>query len=337
MEPQIDAVAPESVEAESPVSVMDHARQFGPNAEPSEPEAPAEASAEDLKPLRPVDQQRRDQGKFAEGKKPMRAKDAVSRINELTGRAKSAEEKLVAAEAELTRLRSERAAPAQITRAEQRVDAAEAKVEQAAPSDPEPVETDPKYADDYGKFLRDVAKWEGREAYRQERAAERQQAQRAQQDEQRRTAMTSWAGRVTSAKEKYPDFEDVALKQPAPWLQPDGTAYPQAAALDAFIMEDEVGPDVLYYFQSHRQELDALLAKPVFQQVRDLALLSQRLASSGRESSGVTGSLPKPKAVVLAPTPPNPVRTEPQRTSGPVPLDGSLSVTAHAKQFQRRH
>ena len=106
------------IEAPEPTSIESHKAAFGPNAD-KQVEIDAEPEpASDLKPIRPVDQQKREQGKFAEGRQRMKAKDAVERINQLTGRAKTAEEKLAAAETELTQLRSQRAAPQQIARAE---------------------------------------------------------------------------------------------------------------------------------------------------------------------------------------------------------------------------
>lgn len=342
----VETVEQAQPDAAPALSILDHAKQFGPNADKAE--AAAEDTdgerADDLKPIRPVDQQKRDQGKFSEGKRPMRSKDAVARINELTARAKTAEERAVASESrlaqmerELAEMRAQGASPQAIQRAEDKI---ERVADAAAEADPEPTEDDPQFAGDYGKYLRALSKWEGRNAarelYQRERTAEQQRQQAQREAATRHEAMSSWVGRMKAAEARYPDWPEV-ISQPAPWLDPrTGTALPDAIAVDAFIMESPHGPDVLYYLQSNRQEVDALLAMKPLEQLTRLALISQRfVASPEGRSSGVTGSLTKPRTVTLAPPPPNPVRTEPERTNGPVPLDGSLSVLKHAKTFRR--
>lgn len=330
-----DAAIPE-IEPDEPVvtespSISDHAAKFGPGAK-QDPEP--ETKADDLKPIRPVDQQKREQGKFAEGKRPMKASEAVKRINELTGRAKTAEERatsaegrLQAAERELATLKAQGGTKAEIKQAEQKVERAEAKVE-SIPStfkEPEPVEDDPKFAGDYGKYIRALAAWEGRKAYHDEKAAERAEQQKAQREASEREVVKTWAGRVEATKAKYQDFEQVALGP---------TRIPMGSAIDAFIMEDEHGPDVLYHLNKHPEELDTLLAMSSLGQIKGLALLSQRLVSTPPGTTGATGSVAERKVVVLPPRPPNPVRTEAQRTKDdPPPTDGSLSIAEHRKHF----
>lgn len=317
-------------EPEAPTSILDHAKQFGPNAEKADP---VEEPVDPLKPIRPVDQQKRDQGKFAEGRKPMKAKDAVERINQLTGRAKTAEERasaaesrLQSAEGELQRLRSQHAPAAQIAKAEEKVERAEAKID--APSDdPYPSEDDPKYGGDYGKVLEDRARWAARDEYRKREMAQREQTERQRQQQEHHERLGSFTKRIDAAKGRYQDFEQVAFQQAVPW--DDGSA------IDAWIMEDDAGPDVLYYLQSHRQERDALLGMPVLAQVKYLALLSQRFSASPTAGqAGTTGSAASRQSIVLPPRPPNPVRTEAQTNgNNPPPTDGSLSIAEHRKQF----
>lgn len=312
---------------EAPLSVMEHAAQFSPEAQQAQANETPEEKAEREHHSA---EQRRDKanGQFREGKQRHRAKsqqagpEDAPRIQQLTARAKAAEEKLTAAETELARLRTQHASPAQIAKAE-------AKVEQAQTStfsEPEPTEDDPKFAGDYGKFLRAAAAWEGRKAYADAQTAERQQRERTSQETAQRETLKSWAGRVDAAKTKYSDFEAVAY---APTIIPPGSV------IDAWIMEHKAGADVLYYLQSptHRQELESLLMKPVLEQAEDLSLLSQRLLSPPSTAAGQTGSAPG-RVVVLPPKPPNPVRTEAQRASDtPPPMDGSLSVAEHRKHF----
>lgn len=307
-------------------SILEHAKQFGPNADKSiESDEKPDGT---LKPIRPVDQQKREQGKFAPGQQRMKSKDAVERINQLTGRAKTAEEALTRAQAELTQLRAERAAPQQIAKAEAKVERAETATAAASTfSEAEPDENDPKFGGDYAKYLRAAAAWEGRKAYFDEKQSERQQAERQQQEQAQHDTLKSWSSRVEAAKAKYQDFDAIAFGP---------TVIPSGSVIDQWIMEHKAGADVLYYLQAHRHELDSLLAKPVLEQVEDLTLLSQRLLSPPTGSAGSSTSATSRPTVVLPPRPPNVLRTEAQRANDPPPKDGSLSVTGHRKAFGPR-
>lgn len=312
-------------ESAPPSSIADHAAQFGPQAV-HEDDPAEDAPAEPLTPIRPVDQQKRDQGKFAEGRRPLKAKDAVERINQLTGRAKTAEEKLAAAEVELSRLRTQHAPPAAIAKAEAKVEQAQPAAERTTKAggfaEPEPSEDDPKFEGDYGKYLRAAAAWEGRKAYHEARAAEQAQAARAQQTK-------TMDQRLTAAQAKYPDFDAAASRVFA--------RIPPQSALEAWIFAHKHGDDVLYYFDQHQQDLDAILRMPTpLEQFEAVTLLSQRIASPQRSEAGTTGSASPRNVIVLPPRPPNPVRTEAQRASEDPPTDGSLSIAEHAKHFAKR-
>lgn len=349
----VDTPVTTQEQSEQPVQapvlpVMAHAEKYSEAGRQKEREArasetPEQKTAREEK----ATQQKRDKetGQFQPGKARHKAEsqkaspDDVPRIHQLTARAKGAEERLAAAEAELARLRAERAPQAQIARAEANVEAKQEQANASTFTEPEPDENDPKFAGDYSKYLRAVSGWEGRKAYHDARETERQQQAQEVKAQQAREALKTFADRNDAARQRYPDFDAVAFEAPAPWLKPDGTAVPQGHTLDAWIMEHEAGPDVLYYFQSekNRQELDSLLAKPVIKQVEHLALLSQRLLPTSSTPAGVTRAVAATKqSIVLPPKPPTLVRTEAQRTTGgPPPTDGSLSVLDHAKRFRR--
>lgn len=317
----------------APVSIADHAKNFSPAAQKAAAAAPVEAkTGDELKPVRPVDQQKRtDTGQFSEGRHRLKAKDAVDRINQLTGRAKSAEERLAAAEAELGRLRTERAPASQVAAAERKVDKA---ATVAAPdNDPYPQEDDPKYAGDYGACLEDRARWAARQEYRAERQREQEASQQAKSRDAKQQTIRTFAERLTAAKAKYDDFEDT-LRWDAPWLAQSGDPHPGYEALHEFILSDESGADVLQYLRSHPDEVDALLQVPPLQQVKRLSLLSQRFASSPSEAGSTGSATGRTSVVVLPHRPPNPVRTEAHNNgTAPPPTDGSLSIDEHRKAF----
>jgi hypothetical protein len=335
--PAPETPAPSTPEPE--LSVTDHAQAYSPTRADETP-----AEAEERRHHSAEQRREKETGKFAEGKMRHRAQsqkatpEDAPRIQQLTGRAKAAEERAQAAESELLRLRSQQAPPAQIARAEAKVEQTQAASQQASGfRDPEPQEDDPAFANDYAKYLRAVAKWEGRKAQFEWREQEAHVRQQARQIDAQQRELSAWGGRMTAAAQKYPDFHERAMLAPVPWLDPQGNPLPHGVAIDAFIREDDNGGDVLYYLQTHPDERDALVRMPLFRQVKQLALLAQRFEASPQSSqAGTTGSVAGPRLVVAPPKPPNPVRTEAQRTgtAGP-PTDGTLSVMSHAKAFKR--
>lgn len=306
-------------QVDKPVGIMEHVASLK-----KAPEGKTEAATETAT----TTQQARDDksGQFQpkhRAKKDEASPEDVPRIRELTREKRTAEERAERAERELAQLRAQGAPKREIAKAESRVDAA------GGFSEPEPKEDDPKYAGDYGKYMRDVAGWEGRKAYHGAKQAERDAAEKTSRETEQREIMTKFGQRVDAAREKHDDFDAVALETPAPWAT--------NSFLDAFITEDDNGPEILYYLlqSKNRQELDALLTKPVLAQAKHLALLSQRFAPESTEQTGSTEAVAS-RTIVLPPKPATSVRTEAQRTNGgPPPTDGSLSVLEHNKRFKR--
>ena len=337
-----EPIVPPSGDARSteapPLTVKEHAALHGERKDAITPE---ERTKLEEKAAHHAESQRRDKdGKFVEGKPRHRAQsqqaraEDVPRIKELTAKVRSAEDRLAAAEAEVTRLKTQHAPPAQVAAAERKVEQAEQRAPVQTAEDPEPKEDDAKYAGDYGKYLRDVAKWETRQAIKADRAETAQRAEQAKIAEAKTATIKTFADRLTTAREKYEDFEDT-LKWDAPWLAPSGEPHQGYEALHAFILEDEAGADVLQYLRTHVDEVDALLRVPPLQQVKRLTLLGQRFASPASGEAGATGAAPRPTIVQLPPKPPTPVRTGAQSHGHTPPAtDGSLSVLGHAKAFK---
>lgn len=321
---------------EPDLSLSEHEEQFNSGPKPIE-EAPLATEAEIQAAEHHSQQQRREKetGKFTEGKR--RKENPAKRIGELTGRAKTAEERLAAAEARIAELSTP---PAQTTHGNGHAPApSQAQTTPAAPQtagerfvlpappfDPQPVETDPKFGGDFTKYLADVSGWNGRQAVRQmefDRYVAQQQQQVKDAEQQ---IVKDFASRVELAKAKYEDFEDVAFG-PTP-IKKDSLP-------DIFLTRDDNGVEMLYYLHrsEHRQELDALLKMSEFQQVKFLAALSQRLASTGAGSTGTTTSVSSPRTIVIPPKPPNVVRTEAQQARGGPPSDRELSLSEHEHYF----
>ena len=326
------------VEAPQPLTVKEHALLHSDRKDAITPE---ERTKLEEKAAHHSEAQRREKdGTFKEGKVRHRAEsqkarpEDVPRIRELTARAKTAEDRLAAAEAEVTRLKTQHAPPAQVAAAERKVEQVEQRTTVPEKDDPEPKEDDPKYEGDYGKYLRDVTRWEARQVIKADRADVAQRVAAAKREETKAATIRSFSERLTAAQQKYEDFEET-LRWDAPWLAQSGEPHPGYEALHAFVLEDEAGPDVLHYLRSHPEEVDALLLVPPLQQVKQLTLLGQRFASPPSSEAGATGAAPGRTTIVhLPPKPPTPVRTEAQKVVGVPPTDGTLSVLGHAKAFK---
>lgn len=321
------------VEIEAPTSLEDHEAQYGPHRDEDAPPPSAASTESAAVEAKTTEQQRREKatGRFTEGKARHRAESQkaragdVPRINELTRKLKERDD-------ELSRLRAQ--APAQAAQPFQppvQRQEPQAPPQAAAPqrrwlgdtrNDPEPQERD--FGGDPMKFLDARYEWLARGVNRFDR--------KEQQDHQERESVNiSFATRAHSVAQAKPDFEQVvgALDQ--------SRRIPAGSAIDQFILTDDKGPDVLYHLASNTQELDALLRIPVLQQIKHLALLSQRYdtASPLSVAAGTTTSAPRSNVRYLPPRPPNVVRTEAQRgESAPPSADGTLA--GHEKQYGPR-
>lgn len=342
-------------------SVADHAAMFGPQAK-DDPDAPdGETVEERAVRLHHSAEQRREKqtGKFTEGKVRHRAqsqtagKDDVKAINEYTGRIRSVVDELGGdiarkdgesdrvfetrrraellerhreASKELKELKAKQASPAAIDRAERKVERTEAAVPAKAFSEPKPTEDDPKFNGDYSEFLIGVAEWAGRKAAYEDRQAEQARSEKTRKQASERELLTSWAGRVEAAKKDHADFEKVAFGP---------TRIPEGSAVDAFIMEHDAGPKVLYYLNSHAEELDSILRLSALGQIERLVALATSLSPS-RSAAETTTAAPARKPIVLPPTPPTVVRTEALSDRDPDPTTGPRSIAEHQKRYGTR-
>lgn len=325
---------------EAPIaSIADHQAQYGAGpvgASTASVDAADAVATEGMTEAEKADhhsaQQRRDRntGQFDEGKKRVRpSKDIATRIGKAHEKAATAEERASAAERraeaaerDLATLRTQRAAPERIEAAERKVEAAGGDV-----SDAEPNEDDPKFGGDYGKFLDAKTRWNVRDENRKIRTEESERRERASKDTAEREVLSTWAGRMKSARETHEDFEAVAFS-PTP-ITPGSPA-------DRFVMEDDNGPHVLYYLQSHPEERDEILGMPVLKQLKRLSLISGTFDQSSSSASGsadATGAVPARKPSYTPPKPPTPVRTEAQRGSDLADDRPALSIAEHAARF----
>src|SRR5213075_2410760 len=303
------------------LSLSDHEARYGesrqetqaePETRPVETPEPAAAdAAEGTDDAGPRD----EKGRFLP-KKRHRAESAIAgpedvpRIQQLTARLRQAE-------AERDALKAQRPEP-QPDRA--------ATVPPAPAAAPLPKPTPDQFTD-YGEFIEALTDWKTDQKLTAAEQRRAQAAQQAQAEAEARRIETSFNQRKAAARQKYDDFDAVAINAP--------TRIPIGSLIDAWVMEHPTGADVLYHLQKHPDDLDALLAQPVLEQAESLALLAQRFNGHGRTAAAGTGSVPA-SSHPSAPKPPNPVRTGPLRSGDEPPDEEAASLADHEKWYASR-
>lgn len=332
-------VAPAPPLADEGGSLADHEARYKDGGRPEpEPEPTRQAQTEPETP--PADQPEPDAQK-AEGEDEYGPRDSkgkflprtpaqrrpasheatpadVPRIRELTARLRAAEAERDALKArsggtavapEVSTIRQPAASPSPLA------------------NDPEP---DPAKYDDYSKYVSDNARWHARQEVRQWQAQQAEaERQRATESERQRLTQ-SWETKKLAARQKYADFDAVALEVETP-IRP-------GSLIDAWIVDpdNETGADLLYFLQQHPDEVARIDHLPTLKQAEALALLSQRFTgTNGRSRAADTGSAPA-SGSTPPPKPPNPVRTGPVRAGDDPPDPDKSSLADHEKWWAPR-
>ncbi len=189
----------------------------------------------------------------------------------------------------------------------------------SAETDPKP---DPTTFEDVTAYWEAVSRWGAREELRAAHAAQDHAVKAQAQAEEVKRLTAQWNAGIAAAKQKYPDFEQIAY---AP------TQIPKGSLVDAWILEHKSGPLVLYSLQKNPTELHAMLALPLLDQVEALTLLAQRLSGSPAPAV-VTGAAARPVASPVS-RPPTPVRTGAMRAADSPPDPEAVSLSEHTKYY----
>lgn len=135
-----------------------------------------------------------------------------------------------------------------------------------------------------------------------ERTAAAESDQRRASEDAMAETNRSWQERRTAAEAKYPDFKEVAL---ADWTP--GHEIRSGTPVDAWILESEMGADVLYALQKNPAEIRRInaLVKPDgrpdgVKQARELALLEERIKTAATVKTQTTAPDPGPTLGVRA-------------------------------------
>lgn len=166
---------------------------------------------------------------------------------------------------------------------------------------------------------------------RKERFEQQQNDHKTQSDAARKAAsdhdqqtVQSHKARETAFKAAHPDAEAV-------WAKADGVGQIPPLLTWAIISDDK-GPDLMYYFANHLDQLEEMMLLAGSNPATDssVALMRRRLhARAQADSTGAAASVQLPRVV---PRPPTPVRTAPMKTERPDPSDDS-PLSEHEKRY----
>lgn len=164
----------------------------------------------------------------------------------------------------------------------------EAKAERARPT-PQDKKPDGslKYST-YEEFAEDLADWKVEQrlgqAFAERDKAAKEQAAKTQQEQQQAAITNDWVGKVGKAREKYADFDTVALNEDLP--------VKSGSVVDVRILTSPTGTDLLYYLGQHPEELEKINALPPMDAAFELFKIESTLSGT-----------PGPRKVTQAPPP----------------------------------
>lgn len=142
---------------------------------------------------------------------------------------------------------------------------------------------------DYNAYIRAEARNAAQFELKAERTANEKTAREAEIAKANKALEESWGKKVAESAKKHPDFKDVATRS--------AQAIPVGSPVDAFILDSEIGTELLYHLGANEAELGKIMALPSpLAQLRALVRLEDTL------------SKPVPKKTISdAPTPPSEV------------------------------
>ena len=332
--PVTETPAPEPT-TEAPVSIADHAEQYAPasrepantgqfatrpaDARPSHKAQSQRATPEDVTEINRLTKELRERERQLAEKDPDALKDSP--------RIRALKRQIAALDATLTPP-APAAAPAKPTPPTPAPKPSQAP---AAFTDAEPKLDDFASSDDpYRDYMRALSRYDRKkeawESSRQQFDADtqRQQQERmAREDAEMGAKIATFAERQRTFIASKPDYQQqIAKTQGLPNPTP---------LLHAAIIDDDKGPEIVYYLAQHPDVYTEMLlhsdGKPVTEQSVALLrrILNQRVQVA---STGSTAAAP----AYIPPKPPNPVRTGPTRTTDEPPGEGA-SIADHARYY----
>lgn len=131
-----------------------------------------------------------------------------------------------------------------------------------------------------------LARYEAAQLLQQERETAEQQRLAATTAEANRAIEESWNSRVEAAKSKHADFAEVAFSKDVP-ISP---------TMDGFVLDSDVGPEILYYLGQHVDEAKGIAAMPPYKAARALVKIESAIGDAAPAQPKTTPVQPITKA-----------------------------------------
>lgn len=152
----------------------------------------------------------------------------------------------------------------------------------------------PKYAS-WEEYNEELIDWKAEQKFTEYRKNEEKARQDAIVAQKNKVILDSWNGRITKAAEKYADFAEVALDD----KNGPGSRISPGSVVDAWILDSDLGAEILYHFGKDRNDLERIGAMHPIGAARELAKLEAKL--SGEPVKAPTPTEPPVKTTKTPP------------------------------------
>jgi hypothetical protein len=145
-----------------------------------------------------------------------------------------------------------------------------------------------KYEEDFDKYMEDLSDYKAAKRIEAERQAYQQRREAETIQEHNAKIKSSWETRQSETIKRHPDFEQ-AVKEASLPLNP---------IMDGFIIESEVGPEIVYHLAKNPAEGERIAKLGPFATARELSRIEMQLSESlkptGANATKITAAKPPP-------------------------------------------
>ena len=128
-----------------------------------------------------------------------------------------------------------------------------------------------KYAT-YEEYLEDLADWKAEQKIADLEKKMAEEAAKKTVESEQRAISDQWRKQVDAARLKHADFDEIALN---PKLN-----IPQGSAVEQWVLDSDIGTEILYHLASHPEELAAIHAMSPVKAARALTILEAELSDA---------------------------------------------------------
>jgi hypothetical protein len=156
---------------------------------------------------------------------------------------------------------------------------------------------DYQYGETDAAFIRDLARYEARAAYAEER-------QNAQVQEQLQDVENKHSKRVTTAKERYADYDEVVVKGADPDPATGEAKWACSPLMALGIKTSDFGPDIAYDLATNPEESVRIASLSPLEQAKEFGRLEYKAELAAKADGRLSGEAAPTKKVTNAPEPP---------------------------------